>query len=117
MGLQLNSVKNKLLFALNDLFVVDLLSSCTEVQSTMVVPLLLSPTQSTLEVESTTPFLTRPAYPPSTLVDYTAQDGDTFFELATSEKAADVSVIGAVAADLFAQAILNGVKKANSGKE
>ncbi len=41
---------------------------------------------------------------------HTMFDGDTIFALATGEKAADVSVIGAVAADVFAQAILNGVK-------
>lgn len=41
-------------------------------------------------------------------------DGDTIFALATSEKAADVIVIGAVAADVFTQAIINGVKKAKT---
>lgn len=83
MGLKLNSVKKNIIFALNVLLVVGLLSACTQVQSTMVVPPLILPTQSTLEADSTTPFPTRPAYPPGTLVDYTAQDGDNLAALAS----------------------------------
>lgn len=48
----------------------------------MVVLLLISSTQTTLEVDSTTPFPSRPAYPHGTLVDYTAQDGDNMAPLA-----------------------------------
>jgi len=48
---------------------------------------------------------------------HTMFDGDTIFALATGVKVADVSVIGAVAADVFAQAILNGVETAKSTGE
>jgi len=39
-------------------------------------------------------------------------DGAAIFALATGEKTADLSVIGAVAADVFAQTILSSVKMA-----
>ena len=45
---------------------------------------------------------------------HTMFDGDTIFALATGEKTADVSVIGAVAANVFSKAILNSVRFANS---
>ncbi|MDP3721515.1 MAG: LysM peptidoglycan-binding domain-containing protein, partial [Anaerolineaceae bacterium] len=77
-----HSVKNRLLFALNILMVVGLLTACTEVQSTMVVPPIVSPTQSTLEADSSTPYPSRPVYPPGTLVDYTAQNGDNLAAIA-----------------------------------
>src|SRR5687767_86876 len=45
---------------------------------------------------------------------HTMFDGDTIFTLATGEKKADVSTIGAYAAEVMAEAILRGVKMANS---
>jgi len=45
---------------------------------------------------------------------HTMFDDDTIFALATGGKSADVSVIGAVAADVFAMAVINGVKKAKT---
>jgi murein DD-endopeptidase MepM/ murein hydrolase activator NlpD len=77
-----HSVKNRLLFALNILMVVGLLSACTEVQSTMVVPPIVSPTQSTLDADFSTPYPSRPIYPPGTLVEYTAQNGDNLAAIA-----------------------------------
>ena len=41
-------------------------------------------------------------------------DGDTIFALATGERKADVSVIGAAAAEVFAWAIISGVRAASS---
>lgn len=43
---------------------------------------------------------------------HTMLDGDTFFTLATGGKKADVSMIGAFAAEVMAQAIVRGVEKA-----
>ena len=43
---------------------------------------------------------------------HTILDGDTIFALATGEKDADVSVVGAFAAEAFAQAILRAVRAA-----
>jgi L-aminopeptidase/D-esterase-like protein len=43
---------------------------------------------------------------------HTMFDGDTLFALATGEKRADVNVVGAFAAGVVAQAIINGVKAA-----
>jgi len=43
---------------------------------------------------------------------HTLFDGDTIFALATGEKDADVSVVGAFAAEAFAQAILRAVRAA-----
>ncbi|MDD5371556.1 MAG: P1 family peptidase [Anaerolineaceae bacterium] len=40
---------------------------------------------------------------------HTMLDGDTIFALATGEKKADVNVVGAFAAEVFAQAIVRGV--------
>jgi L-aminopeptidase/D-esterase-like protein len=45
---------------------------------------------------------------------HTMLDGDTIFALATGEKKADVSTIGAVAAEAFAQAIVRAVQLAES---
>jgi L-aminopeptidase/D-esterase-like protein len=45
---------------------------------------------------------------------HTMMDGDTIFALATGAKIADVSVVGAYAAEIFTQAILNGVRAAES---
>lgn len=45
---------------------------------------------------------------------HTMVDGDTLFALATGEKKADVNVVGAFAAEVVAQAILNGVRAARS---
>jgi L-aminopeptidase/D-esterase-like protein len=39
-------------------------------------------------------------------------DGDTIFTLATGQKKADVSTVGAYAAEVLAQAIVNAVKAA-----
>ena len=43
---------------------------------------------------------------------HTMLDGDTIFALATGEKPADVNIIGAFAAEVFAQAILRAVQAA-----
>jgi L-aminopeptidase/D-esterase-like protein len=45
---------------------------------------------------------------------HTMFDGDTIFALATGEKWADVNAVGAFAAEMVAQAIVNGVKAAVS---
>lgn len=43
---------------------------------------------------------------------HTQLDGDTIFALATGDKHADVSIVGACAADVFAQAVVNAVRYA-----
>ncbi len=43
---------------------------------------------------------------------HTLLDGDTIFALATGEKKVDVNIVGAFAAEVFAQAIVQGVKQA-----
>jgi L-aminopeptidase/D-esterase-like protein len=43
---------------------------------------------------------------------HTLFDGDTIFALATSEQHADVSMVGAFAAEVMAEAILRAVKLA-----
>ena len=43
---------------------------------------------------------------------HTMLDGDTIFSLATGEHSADVNIVGAYAAEVFAQAILRGVRAA-----
>jgi len=43
---------------------------------------------------------------------HTMLDGDTIFALSTGDKKADISTLGAYAAEVFAQAILRAVKKA-----
>jgi L-aminopeptidase/D-esterase-like protein len=43
-------------------------------------------------------------------------DGDTIFALATGEAAADVNLVGAMAAEVFSQAILRGAMMAKSAK-
>jgi len=45
---------------------------------------------------------------------HTMFDGDTLFALSTGKKRADVSLIGAYAAEVVAQAILNGIRAATS---
>jgi L-aminopeptidase/D-esterase-like protein len=45
---------------------------------------------------------------------HTMLDGDTIFALATGEHAADVNIVGAYAAEVFAQAILRAVRTAKS---
>jgi L-aminopeptidase/D-esterase-like protein len=45
---------------------------------------------------------------------HTLYDGDTIFALATGERPADINAIGALAAEALAQAILNGVRAAES---
>ena len=45
---------------------------------------------------------------------HTMLDGDTIFALATGDKAVDVNIVGAFAAEAVAQAILNGVRAAES---
>ena len=45
---------------------------------------------------------------------HTMFDGDTLFALATGEKRADVNAVGAFAAEVVAQAIVNGVQAAQS---
>jgi L-aminopeptidase/D-esterase-like protein len=45
---------------------------------------------------------------------HTMFDGDTIFALATAEKTADVSMVGAFAAEVMAEAILRAVKMAAS---
>jgi len=41
-------------------------------------------------------------------------DGDTIFALATGEHAADVNIVGAFGAEVFAQAILRAIRAAKS---
>ncbi|MEK7312255.1 MAG: P1 family peptidase, partial [Chloroflexota bacterium] len=43
---------------------------------------------------------------------HTMLDGDTIFALATGEKKADVNIVGAFAAEAFAQAIVRAVRAA-----
>ncbi len=43
---------------------------------------------------------------------HTMLDGDTIFALSTGEKKADISTVGAYAAEVFARAILNAIKHA-----
>ena len=43
---------------------------------------------------------------------HTMLDGDTIFALATGEKKADVNIVGAFAAEVFAEAVLRGVRAA-----
>jgi L-aminopeptidase/D-esterase-like protein len=45
---------------------------------------------------------------------HTMFDGDTIFALSTGSKSADVTVVGAYAAEAFAQAVLNAVRSATS---
>ncbi len=45
---------------------------------------------------------------------HTMMDGDTIFAMATGQKAADVNIIGAFAAQMMAQAIINAVMSASS---
>lgn len=45
---------------------------------------------------------------------HTMLDGDTIFALATGDHAADVNIVGAFAAEVFAQAIVSGVRAAKS---
>jgi len=45
---------------------------------------------------------------------HTMLDGDTIFALATGQKKADVSIVGAFAAEVFAQAILRAVREAKA---
>jgi L-aminopeptidase/D-esterase-like protein len=45
---------------------------------------------------------------------HTMLDGDTIFSLATGEKKADVNIVGAFAAEVFAQAVLRAVRTAKS---
>jgi len=45
---------------------------------------------------------------------HTMSDGDTIFALSTGGKAANVNLIGACAAEAFAQAVINGVRAAKS---
>jgi L-aminopeptidase/D-esterase-like protein len=45
---------------------------------------------------------------------HTMLDGDTLFALATGDKSVDVNIVGAYAAEVVAQAILNGVRAAES---
>ncbi|MBF8281529.1 MAG: hypothetical protein HW378_444 [Anaerolineales bacterium] len=45
---------------------------------------------------------------------HTMLDGDTLFALATGDKSADVNIVGAYAAEVVAQAILNGVRAAEA---
>ncbi|PIZ26081.1 MAG: peptidase S58, partial [Chloroflexi bacterium CG_4_10_14_0_8_um_filter_57_5] len=43
---------------------------------------------------------------------HTMLDGDTIFAMATGQKKADVSIVGAYAAEVLAQAIVRAVKAA-----
>jgi L-aminopeptidase/D-esterase-like protein len=45
---------------------------------------------------------------------HTMLDGDTIFALATGQKDADVSLVGAFAAEAFAEACIRAVKAAGS---
>ena len=54
-------------------------------------------------------WLARTARPAHTMLD-----GDTIFALATGEKKADVNIVGAFAAEVFAQAVVRGVRTAVS---
>ena len=46
---------------------------------------------------------------------HTMYDGDTIFALSTGERSADVNLIGAYAAEVFAEAIVRGVQKPRGG--
>jgi len=48
---------------------------------------------------------------------HTMFDGDTIFALATGKRKADVNIIGAFAAEVFAQAILRAVRTAKGAAE
>ena len=43
---------------------------------------------------------------------HTMLDGDTIFAIATGRRSADVNIIGAYGAEVFAQAVLRAVQKA-----
>jgi L-aminopeptidase/D-esterase-like protein len=45
---------------------------------------------------------------------HTMYDGDTIFALSTGDFKADVNLIGAFAAEMFAEAIVRGVRSAES---
>ena len=45
---------------------------------------------------------------------HTMFDGDTLFALATGDKPADVNIVGAFAAEVFAQSVVRGVRAAKS---
>lgn len=47
---------------------------------------------------------------------HTQVDGDTIFTLATNELAADVNIVGTLAAEVMAKAVINGVKAAESSE-
>ncbi|NMB55500.1 MAG: peptidase S58 family protein, partial [Leptolinea sp.] len=45
---------------------------------------------------------------------HTMFDGDTIFALATGRHRADINIVGAYAAEVMAQAVINAVKSAES---
>jgi L-aminopeptidase/D-esterase-like protein len=45
---------------------------------------------------------------------HTMYDGDTIFALSTGKIEADINVVGLLAANVIEQAVINGVKKAES---
>ncbi len=47
---------------------------------------------------------------------HTMYDGDTIFALSTGDRSADVNLIGALAAEVFAEAIIRGVKAAQPAR-
>jgi L-aminopeptidase/D-esterase-like protein len=49
-----------------------------------------------------------------TIRPQTIRDGDTIFAMATGEKQADISIVGAFAAQVMQQAVMNAVRHANS---
>ncbi len=59
-----------------------LLSSCAQPQPVAQIPLIQPTTESSESTDAGTPLPGRPVYAPGTLVDYTAQSGDTLRGLA-----------------------------------
>jgi LasA protease len=65
------------------IIIASLLISCSPIQPTFVPPLVtVKPTQTPLSEIARTPIPARPVYAPATLVDYTAQPGDSIAVLA-----------------------------------
>jgi len=69
----------------------------------------LSKTEATKVAQMAQDALARTIRPAHTMLD-----GDTIFALSTGKKKADISTIGAFAAEALAQAILRGTREAES---
>ena len=83
MELSSGRVKKTGFLTLTLLFLVGILAGCAQPQPTVQIPLFKPTTEPTISTNPSTPFPSRPIYPPGTLVDYTAQDGDTMISLAS----------------------------------